>query len=231
MGVTSEQIRGRTVYELWPGELAEKYHQMDLELMRKREHQVYEFEVKGKDGRKHPVIYAKDVFLDKDGEVAGLVGAFIDITDRKQADAERARLTMILENTSDLVGISYPDGRGMYMNAAGRRMAGFEAGEDLGRHYYTEVHPDWARRIVQEVGMPAAMAQGIWEGESAVLNRRDGREIPVSQVIMVHRSAGGDVDCISTIMRDISERKTAEKALKDNMAILAEAERIGHTGS
>ncbi|NMB75484.1 MAG: PAS domain S-box protein [Myxococcales bacterium] len=92
MGVTSEQIKGKTVHELWPGELAEKYHQMDLELMRRREHQTYEFKVKAKDGKIHPVIFAKDFFLDSAGKVAGLVGAFLDISDRKRAEEEQAKL-------------------------------------------------------------------------------------------------------------------------------------------
>ncbi len=92
MGVTSEQMKGKTVHELWPSELAEKYHQMDLELMRRREHQTYEFKVKAKDGKIHPVIFAKDFFLDSAGEVAGLVGAFLDITDRKRAEEEHAKL-------------------------------------------------------------------------------------------------------------------------------------------
>jgi len=107
MGMTTEQLRGKTVYELWPSEFADKYHSMDLELMHNREHQVYEFQVKAKDGRIHPVIYAKDVFLDKDGGVAGLVGAFLDITDQKQAEAalrldeERLEVLLALNNMTD----------------------------------------------------------------------------------------------------------------------------------
>ncbi len=92
MGVSSEEIKGKTVHELWPGELADKYHQMDLELMRKREHQEYEFQVKAKDGQTHPVIFAKDIYLDSTGNVAGLVGAFLDITDLKLAEAYQKRL-------------------------------------------------------------------------------------------------------------------------------------------
>ncbi len=92
MGVTSEGIRGKTVHELWPGEMADRYHQMDLELMRTRKHQVYEFQIKDKHGMIRPVIYAKDVFLDKNGNVAGLVGAFLDISERKRAELDRERL-------------------------------------------------------------------------------------------------------------------------------------------
>ena len=92
MGVSSEEIDGKTVHELWPSDMAEKYHQMDLDLMRNQEHQEYEFQVRARDSQPHPVIFAKDVFLDTNGEVAGLVGAFLDITDLKQAEADREKL-------------------------------------------------------------------------------------------------------------------------------------------
>lgn len=98
MGLTTDQIRGKTVQELWPSELAEKYHKMDLELMRNREHQVYEYKMKAKDGQMHPVIYAKDVFLDKEGEVAGLVGAFLDISESKKVVQEREHLASELKD-------------------------------------------------------------------------------------------------------------------------------------
>lgn len=97
MGVTAEEIRGKTVHELWPSELADKYHHMDLELMQNQEHQEYEFQVKAKNGQTHPVIFAKDVYCDKNGEVAGLVGAFLDITERKLAENEIRRLNEELE--------------------------------------------------------------------------------------------------------------------------------------
>ena len=92
MGATSEQIRGRTVQEIWPSELAEKCHTMDLELMRNREHQVYEYKIQDNNGRMCPVIYAKDVFMDKEGEVAGMVGTFLDMTERKKVEEEKDKL-------------------------------------------------------------------------------------------------------------------------------------------
>lgn len=82
-GVTNAQIMGKTVYELWPGALAAKYHQTDLDLMKNPQHQVYEFQVKDKDGNFRPVIFGKQVYYDQKGEVAGLVGAFVDVSTQK----------------------------------------------------------------------------------------------------------------------------------------------------
>jgi two-component system cell cycle sensor histidine kinase/response regulator CckA len=107
MGVTSEEIMGKTVHDLWPGELAETYHQKDLELLRERKHQVYEFRVKDKHGRMRPVIYAKDDFLDANGEVNGLVGTFLDISEHKRAEMalqeSELRYRTLFEAASDSI--------------------------------------------------------------------------------------------------------------------------------
>ncbi|MCU0290892.1 MAG: PAS domain S-box protein [Thermoanaerobaculaceae bacterium] len=86
MGVTAAEIRGKTVHECWPGEHAEVYHQRDLELMRSPRLQVYDFKVRDRHGEDRDVIYAKNVFRDEADRVAGIVGAFVDITDRKRAE-------------------------------------------------------------------------------------------------------------------------------------------------
>ena len=103
MGVTAEEIRGKTVYELWPSEHAEMYHRKDIELMQNPKHQIYEFKVKDKNGDIRPVIYAKDVIRDHAGQVAGLVGAFLDISAQEKAQSEiksqKDRIGWILEGT------------------------------------------------------------------------------------------------------------------------------------
>jgi len=101
MGFTPEFYKGKTVMELWPGEYADVYHEKDLELMKNQKSQIYEYKVMDKNGVEHPVIYGKNVFRDETGQVAGIVGAFIDITEWKRMEnaLQLARSKINLLNT------------------------------------------------------------------------------------------------------------------------------------
>lgn len=89
-GVDADTLRGKTVMDLWPGDLALAYHEKDLALIRNPCLQEYEFRVRRWDGEIRDVIFSKNVFLDESGNVAGIVGAFTDISEiqaaRKQAE-------------------------------------------------------------------------------------------------------------------------------------------------
>jgi len=61
--------------------------------------------------------------------------------------------------------------------------------------------------------------------------RSDGSEIPVSQVLMAHRTQDGQVQYLSTMMRDISERKRAEAAERELTAKLERSKRIESLGT
>jgi diguanylate cyclase (GGDEF)-like protein/PAS domain S-box-containing protein len=128
------------------------------------------------------------------------------------AEAERARLVEIMEATSDYVGMSDPDGRQIYLNAAGRKMVGIPENEVPGKRIF-EIYPAWARRISEEEARPAAARDGIWQGETAML-APDGSEVPVSQVVIAHRNPEGGVRFYSAIARDISERKAYEARIQ-----------------
>ncbi|HDQ73000.1 MAG TPA: PAS domain S-box protein [Chloroflexi bacterium] len=141
-----------------------------------------------------------------------------DITARKRAEQERARLVTILETTSDVVSTASPEKRITFMNKAGHEILGWEPEEAIGREI-ADTHPQWAFDIIADEGIPTAIRDGVWIGETAILGH-DGDEIPVSQVIMSHQSAAGDVEYLSTILRDISEQKRAEKAIRDSERLL-----------
>ncbi|MFB2935360.1 PAS domain S-box protein [Aerosakkonemataceae cyanobacterium BLCC-F154] len=137
-----------------------------------------------------------------------------DITQRKQTENSLNCLVQILETTTDFVGTyNIRQQKGVYLNQAARRMLGIGMDEDVTEANLAEVHPEWANKIALEIGIPTALREGVWSGEIAFLSR-DGREIPVSQVILAHNSGDGIPELISMIARDISDRKQMEAALK-----------------
>jgi len=135
-----------------------------------------------------------------------------EIEERKRIEQEQARLVAIIEATPDFVGTSDLAGHPIFTNRAGLSMCGFAPEQGVPAVNLAETHPAWAAKRVLEEGIPYAIAQGSWSGETALL-RRDGTETPVSQVIIAHKGADGAVEFLSTIMRDITERKQAEATL------------------
>ncbi len=162
---------------------------------------------------------------DEEGRVTGFLGLIRDITARKRIEDEARRLTAILENTSDLVSTSTPDGRLTYLNQAGRQLAGWKPEEPLETHFIADLHPAWALERIETEGLPTAIQKGVWQGETALLHRK-GHEIPVSQVILSHLAIDGKTEYFSTIIRDVTEIKRAEaqiiKDLKEKEILLKE---------
>jgi PAS domain S-box-containing protein len=134
-----------------------------------------------------------------------------DVMARKQAEHVQRRLTTIIEATPDLVGIADAQGRGLYLNRAGRRMVGLSEKEDAGAWRLASSHPPRAAWRLLTEGVSTAVREGAWTGES-VIRTAEGREMPVSQVLVAHRDPNGRLEMLSTIMRDISDRKRAEEA-------------------
>jgi PAS domain S-box-containing protein len=129
---------------------------------------------------------------------------------------EQARLASVLEATSDLVAFLDESGKVLYLNPAGRRLAGLDAAAGFAGLSLADLHPPWAARLLLEEGFPAAARDGTWGGETA-LRHGDGRELPLSQVVVAHKAPDGAVGFLSTIARDMTERKLAEEQLRASL--------------
>jgi PAS domain S-box-containing protein len=165
-----------------------------------------------KDGSEFDMEWQIAPLRDPAGKTTHFVAIQHDITTRKQAEAARERLAAILESTTDLVGMSDPNGRFLYLNRAGRKLLGLGVSEDISETFVADFLPGAANHRVLTEGIPTALRDGTWSGESVLLNR-SGKEIAMSQVILAHRAADGSLEFLSTIIRDITERKRMEAHL------------------
>lgn len=212
LGWPLEEVVGRDMLaEFYPDP---DYRASVLNYIRNPSSGFADFEVRIRAGRKIQTSWASVMLSD-----GTTIGIGIDITERRQAEAEKARLIEIIEATSDVVATADIRGRISYINRAGRRILGREQDENLSATLISDYHPAWAYELVATVGIPAAIRDGTWSGDTVML-RPDGGEVQVSQVIISHKNPHGEVQFLSTVARDITERKQAEAALKFDRALL-----------
>ena len=111
------------------------------------------------------------------------------------------------------------------MNNAGRELLGLTQDEDATGVKMADVHPPETLERVQREFIPAAVRDGIWNGENTFWSR-DGRVIPVLQVILAHKNGSGNVEFLSTIALDLTELKNAQNALHESEKRFLQAQKM-----
>lgn len=108
LGISHDEIVGKTVHDIFPLQTADMYHKSDQDLFEQRGVQVFEAQMYQADGLNHAVVFYKATYDDAHGNPGGMVGTIIDISERKQAEAERNHLMMELkQKNKELEGIVY----------------------------------------------------------------------------------------------------------------------------
>lgn len=146
-----------------------------------------------------------------------------DVTHQQTALELRTKvacLTAILEASPDYISITNANGGELFLNTAGQELIGIETANDPNK-VISERHPEWAREILIEA-IPVAIRDGIWKGESSLL-QSTGKEIAVCQTILAHPNPQGSIECFSTIIRDLSDRKKHEVNLIEQTNLHAAA--------
>jgi diguanylate cyclase (GGDEF)-like protein/PAS domain S-box-containing protein len=92
MGKRPDELIGMTVFDLSPHDLAQVYFDADEALMSAGGEQRYEAQVQTPEGERRDVIFYKTVLRDDSGQVSGLVGTILDITERKALELKLADL-------------------------------------------------------------------------------------------------------------------------------------------
>ena len=155
---------------------------------------------------------ATEPLEDATGVITGHVGTLDDITDRLAAQRDTERLSEIVEATSDLILITDRESQILYMNAAARTFFDLGPDDPVADFNFTPFSPEWVQERYLNETRPALRHEGIWSGELAYL--KHGREVPVSALFLAHRDPDGHIEFVSSVTRDISERKHYEARLE-----------------
>jgi len=173
--------------------------ELDLELVRS-------------DGSKRWVTARGEAIRDATGHVTYLRGTVQDITERKQAEEARFRLASIVESSDDAIISEDMDGIITSWNRGAQRLFGFSEAEAVGQPISIII----PAQLLQE---EETILYGTRAGEriehfETVRVTKEGTKIDVSLTISALRDAMGTLVGFSKIARDITERKSAEEALK-----------------
>ncbi|MFN0162108.1 MAG: ATP-binding protein [Burkholderiales bacterium] len=148
-----------------------------------------------------------------------VAGSMSDIHDEKQARLREERQLQILELSPDMVVTADADGRPTYLNPAARTV--FDPAGRMGTEELANAGL-FARTHVNELPVESdGSIADFWSGETEITTP-NGDRLPVSQVVLTHRDAGGAASFQSTVLRDISAVRLAEAELRRHRDHLAE---------
>ncbi len=85
-GLPQSEIIGKSMADIAPSSLADRFSESDNELFRHGGTQIYESTISFANGTLHDVIFYKATFNNIDNTPGGLVGTILDITERKQTE-------------------------------------------------------------------------------------------------------------------------------------------------
>ena len=140
-----------------------------------------------------------------------------DITERKEAEAKllasEAHFRMLIEQASDGIFLSDPQGRYVDVNSAGAAMLGYTREEVLQRSIADVVAPEEIARVHGEV---LRLSSGATTRAEWMFRRKDGSLFP-GEVTGRQLPDGR----LQGILRDLSERRQSEKAQRESESRLA----------
>ncbi len=222
-GKNREEMIGRNVFDINPPEFAEIYHAADEKLFANPGVQIYESWMMDSHGVLHEVVFHKAAVTDTRGAATGLVGAVLDITERKLAEKVLAETKQEFEYIFDnsYVGIMLMR-NGRILARCNKRMAeilGYGSPEEMVGMSTRYFHLDEER--YKEFGEKylSKLAQAEQFQVEYQLRRRDGS--PVWCTLSGKAMDPSNLDRgVIWVIDDLENRKRAEKALQESEARL-----------
>jgi PAS domain S-box-containing protein len=218
LGVEREAVIGHTVHEISPPDLAARYHEQDQHLFKEGGTQRYEASVLHADGTRHEALFNKALVYDDQGHVTGLVGAILDLTDLREAQAalqvenqRREELEQIINKSPAIVFLwkALPGWPVEFVSESisqfGFTPQDFTGG---GIPFSQIIHPEDISRVGEEVSSYSARQVNEFVQEYRIFNKR-GEVRWIDDRTWIRRNASGGITHYQGIIMDITERKLA----------------------
>ena len=167
------------------------------------------------DGKTITLLSSKVPLRNSEEEIQGVLGTYMDITERKSAETVTRKLLAIVETSPDFIGFSSLEGSVEYLNPEGRKMVGLDQEKSVSSTMILDFVHETDRERFQNQVVPALFRDGHWDGETLFKNFRTGAAIPMWQRVFFITDPGTvKREKITTIARDITESKKAEASLQ-----------------
>ena len=132
-----------------------------------------------------------------------------------QVVQEQYRLTALLNNSSDFIGLATPEGQALYINPAGCQLVGIASSTPVAQVKITDFFFAKDVSFVQDTILPTVLEQGRWSGEFQFRHFDTGQAIPVFYTLFtVNDPDTGELLGLATITLDITERQQREAELQ-----------------
>lgn len=214
-GKYENEILGKSVFDTNPAKFANVYHSKDSEVIINGETQIYESQVQNNNGALRDVVFHKAPFFNDQNEIQGLIGAILDITERKQAEAallaSEELYRQVVERSNDGIAI-LQEGLVVFVNQRMAHMLGyFRPDEITGRGFLDFVHPSYALQVREHYEARMREEEPPPRYETAMVDRH-GNLIYVEANAGLTQYKGSLANLV--YLRDITEAKKTEENLR-----------------
>jgi PAS domain S-box-containing protein len=190
-------------------------------LLKSKEGKISDFETQflTRDGRTVFVNMSATLIRDEEGKVAGALGINRDITQRKTLERElkesEERYRTMVESAHDMVAIIGGGSRVKYVNKKAEELTGYSREELVGMDFRDLLNKG-SRRPVLNRFRKKRRGETVPVRYEFEIIRKDGEKRRVESSSSNLTDADGSMDTIAYI-RDITERKQYEEALKEKL--------------